>query len=127
MTHSFEAEIAGRTLAIETGRLAAQAGGAVTIRYGDTMMLGTATASKPRPGIDFFPLSVEFEERLYAAGRIPGSFFRREGRPQQQPDADRAVEAEQARPGRRPDAGGAGRGGHGAAAAGMAYDSRPQY
>ena len=81
MTHSFEAEIAGRTLAIETGRLAAQAGGAVTICYGDTMMLGTATASKPRPGIDFFPLSVEFEERLYAAGRIPGSFFRREGRP----------------------------------------------
>ncbi len=81
MTHSFEAEIAGRTLTIETGRLAAQAGGAVTIRYGDTMMLGTATASKPRPGIDFFPLSVEFEERLYAAGRIPGSFFRREGRP----------------------------------------------
>ena len=76
-----EAEIAGRTLSIETGRLAAQAGGAVTVRYGDTMLLGTATASKPRAGIDFFPLSVEFEERLYAAGRIPGSFFRREGRP----------------------------------------------
>ena len=81
MAYTVEAEIAGRTLSIETGRLAAQAGGAVTVRYGDTMLLGTATASKPRAGIDFFPLSVEFEERLYAAGRIPGSFFRREGRP----------------------------------------------
>ena len=80
-TRTVQHEIAGRTLTIETGKLAHQAGGAVTIRYGDTMMLGTATASKPRPGIDFFPLSVEFEERLYAAGRIPGSFFRREGRP----------------------------------------------
>ena len=81
MTYAVEAEIAGRTLTIEQGRLAQQAGGAVTVRYGDTMLLGTATASKPRPGIDFFSLSVEFEERLYAAGRIPGSFFRREGRP----------------------------------------------
>ena len=80
-TRTVQQEIAGRTLTIETGRLAHQAGGAVTVRYGDTMMLGTATASKPRPGVDFFPLSVEFEERLYAAGRIPGSFFRREGRP----------------------------------------------
>ena len=80
-TQTVQQEIAGRTLTIETGKLAHQAGGAVTVRYGDTMMLGTATASKPRPGIDFFPLSVEFEERLYAAGRIPGSFFRREGRP----------------------------------------------
>ncbi len=80
-TRTVQHEIAGRTLTIETGKLANQAGGAVTVRYGDTMMLGTATASKPRPGIDFFPLSVEFEERLYAAGRIPGSFFRREGRP----------------------------------------------
>ncbi len=80
-TRTVQHEIAGRTLTIETGKLAHQAGGAVTVRYGDTMMLGTATASKPRPGIDFFPLSVEFEERLYAAGRIPGSFFRREGRP----------------------------------------------
>ena len=80
-TRTIQHEIAGRTLTIETGKLASQAGGAVTVRYGDTMMLGTATASTPRPGIDFFPLSVEFEERLYAAGRIPGSFFRREGRP----------------------------------------------
>ena len=80
-TRTVQHEIAGRTLTIETGKLALQAGGAVTVRYGDTMMLGTATASTPRPGIDFFPLTVEFEERLYAAGRIPGSFFRREGRP----------------------------------------------
>ena len=67
---------------VETGKLAGLAGGAVTVRQGDTMLLATATMSKnPRQGIDFFPLSVDFEERLYAAGRIPGSFFRREGRP----------------------------------------------
>ena len=81
MEKHYEIELAGRPLIIESGRLAQQAGGAVTVRYGDTMVLGTATASNPRPGIDFFPLTVEFEERLYAAGRIPGSFFRREGRP----------------------------------------------
>ncbi|PZC49303.1 MAG: polyribonucleotide nucleotidyltransferase [Chloroflexi bacterium] len=81
MTHSYEMELAGRSLVVETGSLAQQAGGAVTLRYGDTMLLATVTASSPRKGIDFFPLSVEFEERLYAAGRIPGSFFRREGRP----------------------------------------------
>ena len=81
MSHRYELELGGRPLIIETGTLAQQAGGAVTVRYGDTMMLGTVTAGKPRPGIDFFPLTIEFEERLYAAGRIPGSFFRREGRP----------------------------------------------
>ena len=81
MSHVYEMELGGRTLTIETGELAQQAGGAVTLRYGDTMLLGVVTASKPRRGIDFFPLSVEFEERLYSAGRIPGSFFRREGRP----------------------------------------------
>ncbi|MCY3886200.1 MAG: polyribonucleotide nucleotidyltransferase [Chloroflexi bacterium] len=81
MEKTYEIELAGEPLIIATGRYAQQAGGAVTVRYGDTLVLGTATASKPRPGIDFFPLSVEFEERLYAAGRIPGSFFRREGRP----------------------------------------------
>jgi polyribonucleotide nucleotidyltransferase len=69
-------------IVIESGKLAGQAGGAVTVRRGDTMLLATVTMSKhPREGIDFFPLSVDFEERLYAAGRIPGSFFRREGRP----------------------------------------------
>ncbi len=81
MKHSYDMELAGRPLSLETGELAQQAGGAVTLRYGDTMLLATVTASEPRRGIDFFPLSVEFEERLYAAGRIPGSFFRREGRP----------------------------------------------
>ena len=81
MKHRYEVEIAGRSLIMETGELAQQAGGAVTVRYGDTMLIAAATASTPRRGIDFFPLSIEFEERLYAAGRIPGSFFRREGRP----------------------------------------------
>jgi polyribonucleotide nucleotidyltransferase len=77
-----EAKIGDRAMVIETGRLAEQAGGAVTVRYGDTVVLATATASKaPREGIDFFPLTVDFEERLYAAGKIPGSFPRREGRP----------------------------------------------
>ena len=81
MRHRYEVELAGRPLIIETGDLAQQAGGAVTLRYGDSMLLGTVTASTPRKGIDFFPLTVEFEERHYATGRIPGSFFRREGRP----------------------------------------------
>jgi polyribonucleotide nucleotidyltransferase len=84
-TKVFSAEVGGRTLAIETGLLAPQAGGAVTVRYGDTVLLATATMSKDvRQGINFFPLTVEFEERLYAAGRIPGSFFRREGKPSEQ-------------------------------------------
>ncbi len=74
--------IGGQTVTLETGKLAGLAGGAVTIRCGDTMLLAAATMSKdPREGIDFFPLSVDYEEKLYAAGRIPGSFFRREGRP----------------------------------------------
>jgi polyribonucleotide nucleotidyltransferase len=81
MADYVETEINGRPLLIETGTLAAQAGGAVSIRYGDTVVLVTATASnEPRP-LDFFPLTVDYEERLYAAGKIPGSFFRREGRP----------------------------------------------
>jgi polyribonucleotide nucleotidyltransferase len=79
---TFTTEMGGRTLSIETGVLAAQSGGAVTVRYGDTVLLATATMSKEaRSGVDFFPLTVDFEERLYAAGRIPGSFQRREGRP----------------------------------------------
>ncbi len=66
-------DLADRTLTIRTGKLAQQAGGAVTVQIGDTLVLATATASKnPREGIDFFPLSVDLEERLYAAGRIPG-------------------------------------------------------
>jgi len=79
---TFRAVVDGKTVTIETGKLAGQAGGAVTIRMADTLVLATATMSRTqREGIDFFPLSVDYEERLYAGGRIPGSFFRREGRP----------------------------------------------
>ncbi|NCO36864.1 MAG: polyribonucleotide nucleotidyltransferase [Armatimonadetes bacterium CG2_30_59_28] len=78
----FEMEWGGRPLVIEAGTLAQQANGSVTVQYGDTMVLATAVCASPRPGIDFFPLTVDFEERMYAAGRIPGSrFVRREGRP----------------------------------------------
>jgi polyribonucleotide nucleotidyltransferase len=78
----YTVEVAGKTLVFETGRIAAQAGGAMTLRLGDSMVFAAATMSSlPREGIDFFPLSVDFEERMYAGGRIPGSFFRREGRP----------------------------------------------
>ena len=81
---TFEMELAGRTLKCDIGRVAAQANGAVLIHYGDTIVLSTATASeKPRDGIDFFPLSVDFEEKLYSIGKIPGGFTRREGRPQE--------------------------------------------
>ncbi len=81
-SHVFRTKVGNDELIIETGGLAGQAGGAVTLRMGDTLVLVTATMSRhPREGIDFFPLSVDYEERLYAAGRIPGSFFRREGRP----------------------------------------------
>ncbi|MFZ5854894.1 MAG: polyribonucleotide nucleotidyltransferase [Chloroflexota bacterium] len=81
MSHVFETEFAGRTLTIETGKLALLAGGSVTVRYGDTMVLGTANRSEPRPGLDFFPLTIDFEERMYAAGKIPGGFIKRESRP----------------------------------------------
>jgi len=79
--HSVSTEIAGRTLTLETGRLAEQASGAVTVRYGDTVLLATVVGAKAREGIDFFPLTVDYEERMYSAGKIPGSFFKREGRP----------------------------------------------
>lgn len=73
--------LAGRTLSIETGHLAKQANGAVLVRYGDTVVLVTATTSKePREGVDFFPLTVDYEEKMYAVGKIPGGFLRREGR-----------------------------------------------
>ena len=78
----FETEYAGRPLKVEVGKVAGLANGSCLIRYGDTVLLACATASaKPREGIDFLPLSVDFEERLYAVGRIPGSYTRREGRP----------------------------------------------
>jgi polyribonucleotide nucleotidyltransferase len=80
--HRFEAMIGDKQIVVETGKLAQQASGAVTIRCGDTILLTAATMSRSvREGVDFFPLTVDYEARLYAAGRIPGSFFRREGRP----------------------------------------------
>lgn len=79
---SFSMELAGRTLTVDIGRVAAQANGAAFMHYGDTTVLSTATASqKPREGIDFFPLSVEYEEKMYAAGKMPGGFNKREGKP----------------------------------------------
>jgi polyribonucleotide nucleotidyltransferase len=79
---TFSLELEGRTLKLETGRLARQAGGSVLISYGGTVLLVTATMSdEPREGVDFFPLTVDYEERLYAVGRIPGGFIKREGRP----------------------------------------------
>ncbi len=84
-SQSFEHEVGGRRLTIETGGLAGQANGAVTIRYGDSVVLVTAcTSDEPRQGIDFIPLTVDYEERLYAAGKIPGGFIRREGRPSEE-------------------------------------------
>ena len=81
MTKQFSMELAGRTLTVEVGRVAKQANGAALMHYGDTTVLCTATASeKPREGIDFFPLSVEFEEKMYSVGKIPGGFNKREGK-----------------------------------------------
>lgn len=77
----FKTELAGRTLEVEVGQLAQFANGSVLMRYGDTVVLATATAAEPREGIDFFPLSVDYEEKMYAIGKIPGGFLRREGRP----------------------------------------------
>jgi DNA polymerase III epsilon subunit family exonuclease len=81
VSHSLSVELGGRTLTVETGRMARLAGGAVTVRYGDTVVLGTANRADPRPGLDFFPLTIDFEERMYAAGKIPGGFIKRESRP----------------------------------------------
>ena len=82
MYKSYSMELAGRTLRVDIGRVAAQANGAAFMQYGETTVLSTATASdKPREGIDFFPLSVDFEEKMYAAGKIPGGFNKREGKP----------------------------------------------
>lgn len=83
--YTTELTVGGRTMTLETGRLARQANGSVLVRYGDTAVLVTATASRqPREGIDFFPLTVDFEERLYAVGKIPGGYIKREGRPSEQ-------------------------------------------
>lgn len=82
MQHTSQMMLGGRPLILETGKLAKQASGAVFVRYGDTAVLATATgSSEPREGIDFFPLTVDYEERLYSVGKIPGGFIKREGRP----------------------------------------------
>lgn len=82
MFRTYSMDLAGRTLTVEIGRVAEQANGAAILRYGETTVLVTATAStKPREGIDFFPLSIDYEERLYSVGKIPGGFIKREGRP----------------------------------------------
>src|SRR5215208_5671020 len=78
--HRVSVDIGGTEISFETGKMAKQASGAVVVRAGDTMVLGTATAGNEREGIDFLPLTVDVEERMYAAGKIPGSFFKREGR-----------------------------------------------
>ncbi len=77
----YTAQVGGSVIAIETGKLAGQAGGAVTVRLGDSIVFAAATLGGIREGVDFFPLTVDYEERMYAGGRIPGSFFRREGKP----------------------------------------------
>ena len=82
MKKTFNFEVAGRPVTIEIGQLAQLANGSALVRYGDTVVLSTATASKePREGVDFFPLSVDYEEKLYAVGKIPGGFIKREGKP----------------------------------------------
>ena len=87
MFKTYETELAGRKLVIETGKIAELANGSVMVRYGDTVVMVNATAAKePKEGIDFFPLSVDYEEKLYAVGKIPGGFIKREGKP-----ADKAI------------------------------------
>src|SRR6059036_169163 len=82
MAHAIEMDLAGRRLRLETGRVAKQADGAVLATYGDTVVLATAVGSQTvRPGIDFLPLTVDYQEKAYAAGKIPGGYFKREGRP----------------------------------------------
>ena len=82
MFKTYETELAGRKLVFETGKMAGLANGSVLVRYGDTVVIVNVTASKePRDGIDFFPLSVDYEEKLYSVGKIPGSFIKREGKP----------------------------------------------
>lgn len=81
MIYRHSISLGGRPLTFETGRLAKQANGAVLVQYGETVVLATVTASKEASSLDFFPLTVNYEERLYAVGKIPGGFIKREGRP----------------------------------------------
>ena len=80
MIHRVETEIGGKKLTLETGRMARQAGGAVLVQYGDSVVLVTAVASKVAKDLNFLPLSVDYQEKAFAAGKIPGGFFKREGR-----------------------------------------------
>jgi len=80
----YRTKLGDKDIIIETGKLAGQAGGSVTIRQGDSQMFCAATLGGIREGLDFFPLTVDYEERMYAGGKIPGSFFRREGRPREE-------------------------------------------
>ncbi|RUX47433.1 polyribonucleotide nucleotidyltransferase, partial [Mesorhizobium sp. M4A.F.Ca.ET.050.02.1.1] len=80
--HKVEIEWGGRPLVLETGKIARQADGAVLATYGETVVLATVVSMKePKPGLDFFPLTVNYQEKTYAAGKIPGGYFKREGRP----------------------------------------------
>ncbi|HEY2965788.1 MAG TPA: polyribonucleotide nucleotidyltransferase, partial [Actinomycetota bacterium] len=81
MAITLSREFGNSTLTFESGKLALQAGGSCVVTYGETQVLATCTTAQPREGIDFFPLTIDVEERMYAAGKIPGGFFRREGRP----------------------------------------------
>ena len=82
MFKKYETQLAGRNLSIETGKIAELANGSVVVRYGETVVMVNVTAAKePKEGVDFFPLSVDYEEKLYAVGKIPGSFTKREGKP----------------------------------------------
>ncbi|HQL53570.1 MAG TPA: hypothetical protein PLQ87_02600, partial [Phycisphaerae bacterium] len=83
MMFKVERAIGASVLSIETGKLAKQAAGSAVVRYGDTVVLGTVVTADPRPGIDFFPLTVDYREKMSAAGKFPGGFFKREGRPTQ--------------------------------------------
>ena len=76
MSSNYELTIANKTLSVEIGKLAKQASGSATLRYGDSIILVTASTADARPGLDFFPLTIDFEERMYARGKIPGSFFK---------------------------------------------------
>ena len=86
--HKVEIEWGGRPLTLETGKIARQADGAVLATYGETVVLATVVSAKePKPGLDFFPLTVNYQEKTYAAGKIPGGYFKREGRPTREGDA----------------------------------------
>ena len=97
-TTTLSRKIGNQTLTFESGKMARLADGAVMATYGETQVLGTCVSSNPREGIDFFPLTIDVEERMYAIGKIPGSFFRREGRPSETADPDLPADRPSAAP-----------------------------